>query len=168
MTTATFPLASLTLMQESSEELYNPKKKGKSVSPAAWPGRCCSEERLGDRLPARCLTLSGARMAPRLVLGEGAGAGPGGGGQGRGERTLHPWELSWLWAEFARTHGGARSLVGCRGAHCVPQGSSFSPPSPRPVPRGADGHVCRLNGTAGDALLVSCCSFLFAGFFFFF
>lgn len=67
-----------------------------------------------------------------------------------------------------RTLGGARSLVGCRGAHCVPQGSSSSPPSPRPVPRGADGHVCRLNGTAGDALLVSCCSFLFAGIFFFF
>lgn len=43
-----------------------------------------------------------------------------------------------------------------------------APPSASPLPssRGADGHICRLTGTAGDALLVSCCSFIFAWIFF--
>lgn len=41
------------------------------------------------------------------------------------------------------------------------------PPSRSPLSR-ADGHICGLTGTAGDALLVSCCSFIFAGIFFFF
>lgn len=45
--------------------------------------------------------------------------------------------------------------------------SAPPPASPFSSSRGADGHICRLTGTAGDALLVSRCSFIFAWIFFF-
>ena len=97
-------------------------------------------------------------------------------GQERGRqrsrgRTLGSWgplpDPGWVCLREEQGHG---SEIGA-GLGLLGGGSSSlsapPPASPFSSSRGADGHICRLTGTAGDALLVSRCSFIFAWIFFF-
>lgn len=92
--------------------------------PAVWVGTGWAP---GRRVPQPSWPLA---PAPLLVRLPGTAAGPGV-GRRPGPWTADPrgpWELSWLWAEFART---ARSRVAGRMS-----GQLLWPPSPRPYPQG--------------------------------